>query len=60
MWVRMAERIGTRLRDEGADEGQRATDCDTFDRWAKVGGADLEDEAERAKAKLMNVDRAQE
>lgn len=56
----MAERIGTRLRDEGADEGQRATDCDTFDRWAKVGGADLEDEAERAKAKLMNVDRAQE
>jgi hypothetical protein len=30
------------------------------DRWARVEGADLETEVERAKAKLMNVDRAQE
>jgi hypothetical protein len=45
------------LSGESADEGQRTRDRDTIERWAKAEGADLENEAERAKAKLRSVDR---
>jgi hypothetical protein len=31
---------------------------DTIERWAKAEGADLENEAQRAKEKLRHVDRA--
>jgi hypothetical protein len=41
-------------------EGQRTLDCDTIERWAEAEGAGLENEAERAKAKFRNVDRARE
>jgi hypothetical protein len=41
------------------DEGQRARDCETVERWVRAGGVDLESEAQRAKAKLRNVDRPQ-
>ena len=33
-------------------------DRDTVERWAEAEGVDLEGEAERAKEKLRNVDRA--
>jgi hypothetical protein len=42
------------------DEEGRAQDRDTVQRWAEAEGASLEIEAERAKAKLGNVDRARE
>jgi hypothetical protein len=42
------------------DEVQRARDRDAIERWAEAEGADLENEAERAKAKLRSVDRARE
>jgi hypothetical protein len=37
---------------------QRTRDRDTVKRWAKTAGVDLE--AERAKEKLRNMDRARE
>jgi hypothetical protein len=40
------------------NEGTRARDRDTVNRWARAEGTDLETEAERAKAKLRNVDQA--
>jgi hypothetical protein len=43
----------------GMDEEQWDRDRDTIQRWTKAEVADLENEAERAKAKLRNVDRAQ-
>jgi hypothetical protein len=33
---------------------------DTIERWAEAESVDMEDEAERAKQKLGNVDRARE
>jgi hypothetical protein len=39
---------------EDAQRGQ-----DTIERWAKAEGANLENEAQRAKQKLRNVDRPQ-
>lgn len=44
----------------GLYEDRREGDRDTIERWARAEGADLDNEAERAKAKLRNVDRARE
>jgi hypothetical protein len=49
-----------KLRGECLAEGQRARDRDTIERWAEATGTDLEIEAQRAKQKLRNVDRARE
>jgi hypothetical protein len=56
---RVAERARGKLRGEGVDEGRRARDRDTIERWARARGMDLDTEAERAKAKLRSVDQAQ-
>jgi hypothetical protein len=37
------------------NEGTRARDRDTIERWAEVEGTDLENEAERAREKLKGV-----
>jgi hypothetical protein len=42
------------------DEDLREQDHDTVERWAEAEGVDLEGEAERAREKLRNVDRARE
>jgi len=41
-------------------EAQRTRDRDTIERWAEAEGVGLENEAQKAKQKLMNVDRARE
>jgi len=45
---------------EGVDEAQRSRDRDTVKRWAEAAGTDLENEAQRAKQKLRNVDRVRQ
>jgi hypothetical protein len=37
---------------------RREGDRDTIERWARAEGTDLENEAQKAKQKLRNVDRA--
>jgi hypothetical protein len=40
------------------DEVQQVRDRDAIERWAKAEGADLENEAQRAKQKLSRVNGA--
>jgi hypothetical protein len=56
----VTERAWERLCGEGANEEQRVRDRDAIERWARAEGADLENESERAKTKLRNVNRARE
>jgi hypothetical protein len=56
-WGLMTERARAKFCGEGVDEGQRVRDRDTVQMWAKAEGADLETEAERAKAKRRSVNR---
>jgi hypothetical protein len=39
-------------------EDWREQDRDTVEKWARAGGVDLDNEAQKAKQKLRNVDRA--
>jgi hypothetical protein len=39
---------------------ERTRDRDNVERWARAERVDFENEAERAKAKLMNVDRREQ
>ena len=57
---RVTERAKARFRGEPDEpyEEKRQQDRDAIERWAKAEGADLEYEAQRAKQKLMHVDRA--
>ena len=58
---RVTERAWARLRGEqdAPYEDRRKRDRDAIERWAEAEGVDLEGEAERAREKLRNVDRAQ-
>ena len=56
---RITKSARAKLRGEPY-ENRREDDRDTVERWAKAEGADLENEAQRAKQKLRNVDRARE
>ena len=44
---------------EIAPEGEQTRDRDAIERWARAGSVDLENEAQEAKQKCRNVDRAQ-
>ena len=57
---RVTERALARFRDEPSVpyEDRRQQDRDVIDRWARAGGVDMHGEAERAREKLRNVDRA--
>ena len=57
---RVTERALARFRDEPSVpyKDRRQHDRDTIERWAEAEGVDLEGEAEQAKEKLRNVDRA--
>jgi hypothetical protein len=52
-------RTNKRLRGNSFDPKQTAQDRDTVERWARAEGVDLENGAERAMAKLRNVNGAQ-
>ena len=58
--ARVAESAGVKLHGEPAPERQRVRDRDTIRRWEEAEGADLENDAQRAKQKLRSVDRARE
>ena len=53
-------------REYGSSQGavpyeeRRGEDHETIERWARPEGADLENEAQRAKVKLRTVDRTRE
>jgi hypothetical protein len=49
--------IGRVFRGEPVDEDKRGEDEGTIERRARVEGTDLENEAHRAKEKLMDVNR---
>ena len=54
----MAENVKARFRGEGEPYAdRRKEDKVMIERWAEAKGVDLENEAQRAKQKLRNVDR---
>jgi hypothetical protein len=58
---RVAERARAALRGEPSVpyQDRREEDRDAIERWANAEGVDMEGEAQRAREKLTNVDRAQ-
>lgn len=57
VWGRITEWAMAKLRGEPVDEAQQARDSDTVERWAEAEGADLENEAARARANLGSAGR---
>jgi len=54
----LPEDISTRVREWA--KRKLAQDRDAIERWAEAEANDLDNEAQRTKAKLRNVDRARE
>jgi hypothetical protein len=46
-------------RQKRREEDRRKHDRDAIETWSEAEGVDMEGEAERAREKLRNVDRAQ-